>query len=155
MKAGMYLLCAVLLLAPKPVVAQPGPQGPGPDPLGENLFPPELVMSHQEAIGLAPEQKTYIRDELRKAQSKFTDLQWQLQDNMEMMGSLFKHNPVDEAGVLAQLEKVLGTEREIKRTQLSLMIRIKNKLTPQQQARLRELHTASPMRPPAEKGPRE
>lgn len=155
MKPGMFFLSAVLLLAPSSGFAQPAPQGPGTNPVGENLFPPELVMSHQEAIGLAPEQKTYIRDELRKAQLKFTDLQWQLQDAMEMLGSLLKQNSVDEAAVLAQLEKVLATEREIKRTQLSLMIRIKNKLTPQQQARLRELHTAAPARPPAEKGPRE
>ncbi len=155
MKPRMFFLCAVLLLALDSAFAQPAPQAPGPDPVGENLFPPELVMSHQEAIGLAPEQKTYIRDELRRAQLKFTDLQWQLQDAMEALGSLLKHNPVDEAGVLAQLEKVLGAEREIKRTQLSLMIRIKNKLNPQQQARLRELRTASPTRPPAEKGPRE
>ena len=155
MKARMFVLCAVVLLALGSALAQPAPQAPGPDPLGENLFSPELVMSHQEAIGLAPEQKTYIRDELRKAQLKFTDLQWQLQDAMEMQGSLLKQNSVEEAAVLAQLEKVLATEREIKRTQLSLMIRIKNKLTPQQQARLRELRTASPARPPAKKSPRE
>jgi len=43
---------------------------------------------------------------------------------------------VNEQNVLAQLDKVLDKEREIKRTQLALMIRIKNKLTPDQQDRL-------------------
>jgi Spy/CpxP family protein refolding chaperone len=98
-------------------------------------------MSHQEAIGLTPEQKTYLRDEIRKAQLRFTDLQWQLQDGMEALGSLLKQNSVDEQAVLAHLDKVLSTEREIKRTQISLMVRIKNKLTTEQQARLKELRT--------------
>ncbi len=139
MKARMLCLCVVLLFAGGSAVAQRGPQAPGPDPVGENLFPPELIMSHQEAIGLAPEQKTYLREELRKAQGQFTDLQWQLQDAMEALGSMLKQNSVDEQAVLAQLDKVLAAEREIKRTQISLMVRIKNKLTPEQQARLREL----------------
>jgi len=34
---------------------------------------------------------------------------------------------------------VLNIEREIKRTQIGLMVRIKNNLKPEQQARLREL----------------
>ncbi len=138
-RLGSLFLFATLLLAAGPVFAQRGQPPPGPDPIGENLFPPELIMAHQEAIGLRPEQKSYIREEIRKAQGQFTDLQWQLQDSMEALGSLLKPNTVDEPAVLAQLDKVLATEREIKRAQISLMVRIKNKLTPEQQARLREL----------------
>jgi len=52
---------------------------------------------------------------------------------------LVKPASVDESAVLAQLDKVLAAEREIKRTQLTLMIRIKNKLTAQQQSLLEEL----------------
>lgn len=136
---GTLFLCATLLLAAGPALAQHPPQPTGPDPVGQNLFLPELIMSHQEAIGLGPEQKTYIREEIRKAQLRFTDLQWQLQDSMEALSSLLKPNSVDEQAALAQLDKVLATEREIKRTQISLMVRMKNKLTPEQQARLREL----------------
>jgi len=36
--------------------------------------------------------------------------------------------------------KVMGLEREVKRTQLSLLIRTKNLLTEAQQAKLAELH---------------
>ena len=139
MRARTAFLGALLLLAASSALAQQAPQPPGPDSVGQHLFPPELIMSHQEAIGLAPEQKAYVRDEIRKAQLRFTDLQWQLQDAMEALSSLLKQNAVDEQAVLAHLDKVLTTEREIKRTQISLMVRIKNKLTPEQQARLREL----------------
>ncbi len=109
MKAKLLLSCFAVLLAAGTALAQQPPQAPGPDPVGENLFPPELIMSHQEAISLAPEQKSYIRDEIRKAQLRFTDLQWQLQDSMETLGSLLRQNPADEQAVLAQLDKVLDT----------------------------------------------
>ncbi len=109
------------------------------DPVGDNLFPPELVMAHQSAIGLDETQKTYIRAELLKAQTRFTELQWQLQDSMEALAALLKQTPADETRVIAQLDKVLTSEREIKRTQITLMLRIKNKLTPDQQSRLQKL----------------
>lgn len=127
----------ILVLALAAAAQQPG----GPDPVADNLFPPELVMSHQKAIGLADTQRSYIRDELLKAQTRFTELQWQLQDAVEVMVSLLKQTPVDESQVMNQLDKVLNSERDIKRTQISLMVRIKNKLTPEQQAQLRKLKT--------------
>ena len=131
---------ACLLLFPMLAAAQ---QPPGRDPLMENLFPPEIVMSHQKAIELADAQKAYIRGELLKAQSRFTELQWQLQDAMEALVSLLKQTPADETQVMVQLDKVLSSEREIKRTQIGLLVRIKNKLTPEQQARLQKLRAES------------
>lgn len=136
MRNRRFLWPAWILLFPALLVAQ---QSAGRDPLMENLFPPELVMSHQNAIGLDAAQKSYIRGELVKAQTRFTELQWQLQDAMEALVSLLKQTPADEPQVLSQLEKVLNSEREIKRTQISLLVRIKNKLTPEQQARLQKL----------------
>jgi Spy/CpxP family protein refolding chaperone len=126
-----------------PQPAQPHP----PDPLAQNLFPPDLVMQHRQALGLSDEQKNAIKDEVLKASTRFTELQWQMQDEMETMASLTKGATVDEQRVLAELDKILGIEREVKRTQLSLTIRIKNKLTPEQQARLQEMQHR-PLQPP-------
>ncbi len=136
MRIRLMALWPVALLAVVPAFAQPTPPR---DPVGENLFPPELVMSHQQEVGLDEAQKTYLRSELLKAQSKFTEIQWQLQDAMEALILLLKKDTVDESQALAQLEKVLNFEREIKRTQIGLLVRIKNKLTPEQQAHLRKL----------------
>jgi Spy/CpxP family protein refolding chaperone len=96
-------------------------------------------MRNQKAIGLTDEQKTTIRGELLQAQTRFTELQWELQDQVESLVSLLKQEKVDEQQALAQLDKVLDVEREIKRAQIGLMVRIKNKLTPEQQAQLREI----------------
>jgi Spy/CpxP family protein refolding chaperone len=143
-RAALCVLLTVLLLASHPLIAQ---QPQGPDPIGENLFPPDLVLSNQKAIGLDEGQKTFVRSEVLKAQTRFTELQFQLQDAMETLTGLLKQNPVDEAQVLAQLDKVLNVEREVKRTQIALMVRIKNKLTAEQQARLRQLRAASMSHP--------
>jgi len=129
LKFAMVLVCASLAAQTQP----------GPDPIAENLFPPELVMAHQKEIGLDDNQKAYLRGEIQKAQAHFTELQWQLQDNMEAMVTALKQSTVDEAQVSALLDKVLNVEREIKHTQITLLVRIRNKLTPEQQARLQKL----------------
>ena len=135
MRVRILCICAISLLAAGTAQAQQ----PGEDPLGQSFFPPELVIQHQEAIGLNPEQKEAFKTEIRQAQLKFTELQWKLQDEMEKMLSLVKQPRPDEQQVLAQLDKVLSAEREVKREQITLLVRIKNKLTPEQQAKLAEL----------------
>jgi len=118
-------------------------QQPASDPMGEAFFPPELVMQHQQTIGLTEQQKNFFKTEFRKAQTRFTELQWQLSDESEKMVALVKQEPLDEQQALAQLDKVLNAEREIKRLQLSLVIQIRNALTPEQRARLTELKSKS------------
>ncbi len=123
------------LLFFSPLAAQQLPE----DPLRDVLFPPEIVMQHQQAVGLSDEQKNNLKGELRQAQQKFTELQWTLQDEMERLVSLLKLSKVDEKSAASELDKVLAAEREIKRAQLMLLIRIKNNLTQAQQTQLREL----------------
>lgn len=135
-RPAFCILLICLLAACHPLVAQ---QAQEHDPIAQNLFPPDLVLANQKAIGLDESQKSFVRSEVLKAQTHFTELQFQLQDAMETLIGLLKQNPVDETQVLAKLEKVLNAEREVKRTQISLMVRIKNKLTVEQQARLRQL----------------
>src|SRR6266576_3758505 len=114
MRTGVLCICAAFLFAAGAARAQQ----PDQDPIGQSFFAPELVIQHQEAIGLSAEQKDYFKTEIRQAQLKFTELQWKLQD---------------------ELEKLLAAEREVKRGQVTLLVRIKNKLTPEQQGKLAEL----------------
>jgi Spy/CpxP family protein refolding chaperone len=125
-----------------PLAAQQPPE----DPLRDVMFPPEAVMQHQQAVGLSDEQKNSLKVEVRQAQLKFTELQWTLQDEMERLVSLLKQSKVDEKQAASQLDKVLGAEREIKRAQLMLLIRIKNNLTAAQRTQLRELVEKSKVR---------
>ena len=124
-------ICGVmLLLLAAPAWAQHD------DPLEKHFFPPELVMKHQRAIGLTAEQKEAIKHAVQTAQETFTDANWDIQDAMHAMNELVSSERVDEAQALDQLETILDLERQIKRAQLTLMIRIKNTLTPEQQKQL-------------------
>src|SRR6266849_1920802 len=140
------LAAVVLVSAQQPPPAQPpqGPQGPEQprhpmppmDPLGDAMFPPEMIMQHTRDLNLTIEQKTFMRGEIQKTTTRFNELQWQLQDAMEALHDSMKANTVNEQQALAQLDKVLDTEREIKRLHFGLAISIKNKLTPEQQEKL-------------------
>lgn len=125
------------------MIATKGGRGPGAltqaDPLSKDLFPPELVMANQQAIGLTDNQRSAIQSAMRDAQSRFVDLQFAVSGEMEKLGQLLAQPRVDEAAALAQVDRVLAAEREIKRAQLGLMIRIKNQLSAEQQAELRAL----------------
>ncbi len=112
------------------------------DPLANVMFPPEMIMQHQRELGLTDQQKTYMRTEIGKTSARFNDLQWQLQDAMEALHETMKSSIVNEQQALAQLDKVLETEREIKRLHMELAIKIKNTLTPEQQQKLQSIRHA-------------
>jgi Spy/CpxP family protein refolding chaperone len=145
---------------PQPPEPQSQPRPPHPpmdDPLGDSMFPPDLIMQHTRDLGLTDEQKSYMRGEIQKTTMRFNELQWQLQDSMEALHATMKANPVNEQLALSQLDKVLDTEREIKRLHFGLAISLKNKLTPEQQEKLhgmmRMRHGPGPDGPERGRGP--
>ncbi len=115
----------------------PQPPPPNMDPLGDVMFPPDMIMGHARELGISDEQKLFMRGEVQKTTTRFLELQWQLQDAMEALHQTMKSNTVDEQQALSQLDKVLDSERQIKRLHFSLGIRLKNQLTPEQQGKLR------------------
>jgi Spy/CpxP family protein refolding chaperone len=127
-------LLALLTLAPALRAAPPEP-----DPIAQNLFPPELIMRYASDLKLDERQRAAVKEDVQRAQARFVDLQWQLQEESEKLVRLLQVKPIDEAAVLAQADRVMGLEREVKKTQLSLLVRLKNLLTPPQDKRLAEL----------------
>jgi Spy/CpxP family protein refolding chaperone len=148
------LLSAALVAGQEPTPPAPpdepeqpeAPRGPR-DPLADAIFPPEMIMQHQRELALTDDQKTFMRAEINKTSTRFNELQWQLEDAMEALHTTMKENNVNEQQALAQLDKVLENERQIKRLHMELAIRLKNKLTPDQQMKLQG------MRRPGANGP--
>jgi Spy/CpxP family protein refolding chaperone len=141
MKIRVGLLIAIIILAGGLLLTvgfAQGPQAQRPqhDPLAEYVFPPELVMQHQREIALTEEQKAFLRGEIQRVTVRFTELQWQMQDAMEGLVSTLKEGSVNEQQALSQLDRILDTEREIKHLHVGLAVRIKNRLTPEQQSKL-------------------
>ena len=141
----LWLACGTLF-------AQEARNEPRHDPLAEHVLPPELIMQHQKAIGLSDAQKTAVINEIKRAQGRIVEVQWDMQRAMERMVELLSQDKADEQGVISQLDNVLAVEREIKRVHLALAVRIKNILTPEQQRMLRELRAGQPR--PSELAPR-
>jgi len=156
---ALLVFITAFLLGAGLASAQPQPQQPPPpkperqgqppqppDPFGDAMFPPEMIMQHARELNLTQEQKTFMREEINRTTTRFNDLQWQLQDAMEALHETMKTNSVNEQLALSQLDKVLDNERQIKRAHMELAIRIKNKLTAAQQMKLQS------MRPPTRMG---
>jgi Spy/CpxP family protein refolding chaperone len=129
-----------LLLACSPLCAQPLHS----DPIAESLFPPEFIMHHAEDLNLTDEQREKLQAEIHKAHERFEQLHSKLQKQREATAELLKKERVDEAAALAQFEKVLDQERELRRAHLALVLALKNKLTAAQQAKLQEIKKHSP-----------
>ena len=115
----------------QPAKSPPGQQG---DPFARFFFPPELVMQHQGEIGLTDAQRTSLTSAIQQAQSKFVETQFKLAAEGEKLSRVIQGANVDEGQALEQVDRILALEREMKRAQIGLLVRIKNVLTPAQQA---------------------
>ena len=135
MKMKTLLLCGLCLFPRAWLRAQPAM----PDVVGEQLFTPDFLKQHHEALNLTDEQKNWFREEFENTQARAAELQLQMRQETDALAALLKKERPDEAAVLAQADKAFKVESEMKRAQLALLVRIKARLTPEQQAKLREV----------------
>ncbi len=70
----MKILPLVCLLAAVAYAEAPK----GPDPIGGRLFPPELIMAHQQELALDEKQRDAIVAEVQKTQTQIVPLQFQM-----------------------------------------------------------------------------
>ncbi|MGQ0642872.1 MAG: Spy/CpxP family protein refolding chaperone [Gemmatimonadaceae bacterium] len=118
-------------------------KGDQPDAFAEALFDPQLVLQHAQSIGLSAAQRRSILDEIKATQIALAPLQADMTEPAMELVELLAQSKVDEARVLAKTEQVLRIENEVKKRQTALLVRIKNVLTLEQQAKLRELRKAN------------
>jgi len=136
------LLFAILSLSAVAAAQTPPPAAT--DELAQSLFAPDLILKYRQDIGLDETQSRLLKELVQKAQSKFLDLQWDMQAEAGKLAQLLRAARIDETAAIAQADRVLGMEREVKKAQLSLLVRIKNLLTPAQQEELVELRRKNP-----------
>ena len=134
--AGLIVLGA--LLGAQPAAAQVAGK-PEEDPFALVLFSPELIMQHARAIRLNDEQRAAITRLIEQLQGKVIGLQWQLAEQVQALRETLGNTKVDQDRALDQLNRVLDTEKSIKKAHLEMLIRIKNVLRAEQQAQLARL----------------
>jgi Spy/CpxP family protein refolding chaperone len=113
------------------------------------MYPVNFVMQNARALNLTAEQKVFMQEEIQTTTKRFNELQWELNEAMEVLVEAVKADATAEHEALSLLDKALNVEREIKRLHITMGIRIKNKLSPEQRRKLEILRTppSQPARP--------
>ena len=109
------------------------------DPFAGAFFPPDLVLLAGDQIALTAEQRVALHEQMDKMQRRSEELRAKMEGQVAALATLAKQERVDEAAILGQLDKVLDVEREVKHLHVGLMVSIKNRLSSEQQAKLREI----------------
>jgi Spy/CpxP family protein refolding chaperone len=138
----MLAVCAAGVALPIVALAMP-PHGrfgmEGRPPFMDELFPPRIVMQHQQEIGLRDSQREAITKAMTNTQAQLVDLQWRFEEASAALTKLLAQLSIDESAAIDQAGRVMAVEQELKKAHLSLLIQIKNQLDPAQQEKLREL----------------
>lgn len=100
--------------------------------IGLGLYPPDLIMRHQQQLGITDDQRTTISQAVAAFQSEVSELQWNLQNGQQLLKQLLEANPIELQDSLAQAESVLEMESSFKLAHFRLLITIKNTLTGEQ-----------------------
>lgn len=132
-----------------------GPGGPGMAPraafqggpgmmeerinIRRSFFAPEMIMRNADKLEITKDQREVILKAQNDAQAKLNTLHWDLRDASDELEKIVMEDKVDAAKAEAALTKVINLERDIKTTQMKMMITVKNKLTDKQLATLKEL----------------
>jgi Spy/CpxP family protein refolding chaperone len=139
--AGLALAALCIVAAaqgpPPPATAPPSP--PPQDAVARILFEPELIMRHQRELSLSEEQREAFIQEVQRTQSDLVPIQLEMMEATEELAALLEEAQIEEARALAQADRIMALESEVKKTHLTLLIRIKNLLTDGQRDQLRQI----------------
>lgn len=122
------------------------PHGHGEHLVPHHLFPPEAVLKNQMNLDLSDEQLQSIKKLLNETHARVLDVQMELHRATEALNRALEPSEVDESAVLAAAEEAMGLEKQVKKAHLELMVRIKNLLTADQQAKLKEILPPPPQK---------
>ncbi|MBT1710336.1 hypothetical protein KK062_18965 [Fulvivirgaceae bacterium PWU5] len=117
---------------------------PAQDIFQQKLYAPELVLKYREETGLSNDQVEKIKTLYSSELTVYNNKKWDLDAAMVKLEQMISGPSVDTKAANAQLEKCLTLETEIKKMKLSMLITIKNLLTPAQQTKL-DAHKDEPM----------
>lgn len=108
-------------------------------PFSQHLYPPELIMQNQGRLKITESQREAILQEIYKVQATAAQVQWRVSDESEKLNQLLERENVQESEALAQADRMMTWEIAVKRAQLTMLIRIRNLLTAEQKAMLKDL----------------
>lgn len=118
------------------------------DPMKRALVEPIMALQYAPEIGLTHAQRIQIQDELDEARMKFAKLEERLQSETRTMFELLERPGVSDGEALAQLDRILELEKQIKQVNLLCSLHVRAQLRPEQRAKLQLLPVPPPPPPP-------
>jgi Spy/CpxP family protein refolding chaperone len=105
------------------------------------LFPPNVILEHQETLQLSKEQFTRIRGAVVEVQAGVAEHEWDMREAYQALMQELDKAPIDEDRVLEHASSALQAENQVKKKQMAMLVRLKNLLTAEQ---IRYLETVYP-----------
>ncbi len=124
-------LAGVFLFLLTSVAAAQG-QGNQKDVFKGKLFPPNIILEHQDELGLSKEQFTAIRAAVVEVQSNVAGHEWDLREAYQRVLSDLDDSPIDENRVLENVDAAFRAENQVKKLQVAMLIKLRNLLTDEQ-----------------------
>lgn len=103
------------------------------------LFAPNIILEHQDELGLSEEQFAAIKAAVIEVQSNVAGHEWDLREAYVKMLAELDNSPIDENKVLEYVSAALQAENQVKRTQVAMLIKLRNLLSDRQVEILRNL----------------
>lgn len=107
----------------------------------QELFSTDLVMKYRNDIELSDAQADKVKKVHSGQIEAFNNAKWDLDGALSKLNKQLAETKINEAGAMAQMNKVLKLEESLKRMRLSLMVKVKNMLTAKQQSQLKDLRS--------------
>jgi len=96
------------------------------------LFPPNIILEHQDELDLTKDQYTAIKAAVVEVQTSVAEHEWDMREAYQQALLQLDESPVNEDEVLASVQKVLQAENNVKQLQMTMLIRLRNLLTDEQ-----------------------
>lgn len=128
MKKGLLIILTIASLGIGSALAQ-APKG---DVFKGKLFAPNIIMEQQDALDLTKQQFTGIRAAVIEVQSGVAEHEWDMREAYQALMLELDQSPIDEAAVLKHADIALSAENQVKKNQMTMLIRIKNLLNAEQ-----------------------
>ena len=100
------------------------------------LFPPNVILEHQDRLALSKDQFTAIKAAVVEVQANVAEHEWDMREAYLGIMSELDKSPVDEDKIMTLVNTALLAENEVKKEQMTMLIRLRNLLTDDQVAYL-------------------
>ncbi len=102
----------------------------------DKLYPTDFVLKYRDELGLSKQQINNIKKVYNANIGSYNSLKWDLDAELVNMGKLLSVPHIDSTATLWQMQKILELESALKLQRLSMLISVKNELSPAQQLEL-------------------